>query len=94
MESTPGAIERALDVALAARRLDDVDQAGAALARVYAQLIDADMSSAPAVGPKLLTTLDALTMTPRSRGATGEAPAGPDHVDELQDRRERRRAAR
>lgn len=57
--------------------LADVDAAAARLAYAYAQAIDitGDPDVLAKLGPKLLDTLDALGMTPKSRAATARGEA-------------------
>lgn len=73
--------------------LDDVDSAAVALARHYAEAIDAGHcddcdadTSLDTLGPKLLAALDALGATPaaRSKLRKGGAPSdGPSRLDQL-----------
>jgi hypothetical protein len=94
----------ALRASLEARADPDArDQAAAALALKYAELIDRWESTPPGevltvVGPKLLATLHQLHLTPASRGKIGESTreqpqqqqANP--LDELKKRRAERHA--
>lgn len=78
----------------------DSDRAAVALARVYADAIDAgDDGAVKDLGPKLLAVLDALGMTPLARstikrGTSGGPSTGPDGETELQRRRRAKRERR
>ncbi len=94
-----GQNERALSDALRNATVADRDRAGVALARRYAQLLDAardlpgEVETYADLGPKLLTALTALGLTPAGRGAkggAGDAPAIVSPLDELRARREQR----
>lgn len=85
-------MEHALDKALLGLILDQVDGAAVQLAREYAQAIDAG-SALDVLGPKMLSVLESLGMSPRARAAiTKEAnrDAGPSPLDELRARRDAR----
>ena len=88
----------ALDAALNSRDpMDARDGAAIALARVYADAIDADSARLAVLGPQLTAVLVELGMTPKARaaivgkgtGASG-APKGKSALDELRERREQR----
>lgn len=90
-----GPLTRAVAAALKDAPLLDQDAAGKALVRRYAAAIDADPT--PEVladlGPKLLTALTALGLTPAGRGGKGGAQGGnpvAGKLDELRARREQR----
>jgi hypothetical protein len=98
-----GPLGRALALALRDARLPDSDSAGAALAAVYAEVLDdaraeRDVKTLALVGPKYTALLTALGLTAAGRG--GAAPAGkePPRVHDpavpvLDDIRSRRRGA-
>lgn len=79
---------------LQALETDDRDGAARDLATLYAAEIDADPDQLEALGPKLLTALEALGMTPRARSAAtkGAAGAAVNPLDQLQQRRAGRTA--
>ncbi len=96
-----------VDEALQAVDLQPSDMAAAALARLYADKIDriddeADESdgTSPGLkeyGPKFLSALDALGLTPKARRARSRTPRGGldassagNPVDEIRKRREQR----
>ena len=91
-----GELRERLDVALASTPTSDLDIAAVALARAYADAIDDGGAEAlKDLGSRLLTTLDALGMTPLARmtvkrGTSGGPVADPAGGTEL----ERRRAAK
>lgn len=97
MATRATSIESAVRKALAAAPLRDVDEAAAALARMQAATIDAGgVDELRQLAPQFLATLESLGLTPRSRRALvnndkGRKPVSP--LDELRERRERRRAA-
>jgi hypothetical protein len=69
---------------------DPRDAAARDLAILYAAKIDETPGALFDLGPKLLASLDALGLTPRSRSAGGKTPdTGPvrNPLDELRDRR-------
>jgi hypothetical protein len=84
----------ALEQALAEADLDTLDAATIELARTYADHIDDANEELSKLGPRLLTCLEALLLTPRARakiltaGDDNEQPTNP--VDELRDRRRQR----
>lgn len=96
MDEEHGPLASSLLSALLAKEPAAVDRAAAALALIYAEEVDrgGDLSK---LGPAFLRTLDALQMTPKSRamaqrGGTGDdRPAAPTRLDELRDRRARKR---
>lgn len=100
-------MEEAVQAALDADTVEDVDQGTAALALAYARGIDHCGRTADVLndlGPKLLAALEALQLSPRARtlarihrlntGGPG-VPAQPDrsHLDELRAARERKRGS-
>jgi hypothetical protein len=79
--------------------LDERDRAVAELAKMYADVLDADLlgESLPELGPKLLAALTALQLTPAARAAAVKGaerkPGGPPSpMDELRRKRAERRA--
>lgn len=101
MTAKSGPIGRALADSLKNADIPARDAAGVALARRYAQLLDAarGRDDEPEVfdrlGPKFLAALTALGLTLAGRGAKGGVTAGggtpgADVLDELRARRERR----
>jgi len=101
MTTKSGPISRALANSLKNADIPARDAAGVALARRYAQLLDAarGQDNEPEVfdrlGPKFLAALTALGLTLAGRGAKGGVTAaggtpGADVLDELRSRRERR----
>lgn len=100
-ESEPlrGPLQAAVHASAAAAPLSDRDRAAALLAETIARDIDlaGDLSK---LGPQLLRVLDALQLTPKSRGVAqrggggGERPSDvPDELGELRRRRARKRDA-
>ena len=90
-------IGEALDKALEAMQVKPQDGAAVALARQYAELIDANPKLAPQVGPSLLSVLVELGMTPKARAGVVRGGPADDNIsraklDELRQRRERRAA--
>jgi hypothetical protein len=94
----------AVEAALAADPPADQDQATAALARLYAETIDAEGDAATIrdLGPKLLSALESLQLSPRARalarvhsltGKDPDGPTAPGRLDELRSRRARKRDA-
>lgn len=98
-----------VDEALQAVDLQPSDAAAVALARLYADEIDAidgraeeGDTTSPGLkeyGPKFLSALDALGLTPKARQARSKTPRGganalPAHdpADEIRRRREQRRS--
>lgn len=96
-ENERGPVETVLAAALGEARLKPVDAGGAALALVVAKEID--LGGDPAkLAPVLLRVLDALQMTPKSRavaqkGGPGDPAAARSDLDELRERRARKRYA-
>lgn len=86
----PGAIRKALDAAVKVGPVTPADDAAVALARRYADALDATTSPdlLDSLGPKLLATLTALGLTGAGRSAKS-APAAPTVPDELQAKRDR-----
>lgn len=85
-------MEHALEQALLALTVADIDAAAVALARTYAREMDADPECVAKVGPLLLQCLESLGMTPRSRvkgGGADDRTSNP--LDELRQRRRARR---
>lgn len=93
-----GEIRQRLDAALEVTPTSDSDAAAVALARAYADAIDDGGAEAlKDLGSRLLTTLDALGMTPLARmtvkrGTSGGPVADPAMGTELEQRRAARRA--
>jgi hypothetical protein len=89
----------ALNAALAGLVLKPEDSAAVALARLYAAKLDGEDADLSKFGPLLLSVLDSLGMTARSRAAilgkgAGPRDSGPESkADELRKRREKRNAA-
>lgn len=99
-----------VDEALKAVDLQPSDMAAVELARLYADEIDRIDARAGTpeegsaglkeYGPKFLSALDALGLTPKARqarskaskGGASDAPAPADPADEIRKRREQRRA--
>jgi hypothetical protein len=78
--------------ALGALEPDARDGATRALALLYAEQIDADPVTLEVLGPKLLSTLEALGMSPRARASATKGPPGATRnpLDELRERRAQR----
>lgn len=93
-----GGLRETLDVALEHTVTSESDNAAVALARAYADAIDAGgPDTLKDLGSRLLTTLDALGMTPLARmtvkrGTSGGPVADPNAGTELERRRAQRRA--
>ena len=92
-----GELRERLDEALAITPVSDSDAAAVALARAYADAIDAGEPGAlKDLGSRLLTTLDALGMTPLARMTVKRGTSGGLVADaggtELERRRAKRRA--
>ncbi len=82
-----------LNAALDATETTPADQTAVHLALLYASQIDENEARASELGPKLLTALDALCMTPRARNAIKGA-SGAAILDSPLDQLKARRAAR
>lgn len=85
------ALEASLEAAPPAAR----DAAAVELARTLAELVDARGDDVGPHAAKLLTVLDALHLTPRSRARLNggkDDPPEADPLDELKERRRKRRA--
>lgn len=95
-----GSNERELDAALHDAQVPERDRAGVALARRYAQLLDAVLGAVDEtqvyndLGPKYLAALNALGLTLAGRGAKGGTQDGAvgGKLDELRARRAKRAA--
>jgi hypothetical protein len=92
-----GELRQKLDEALGITTVSSSDAAAVALARAYADAIDAGGAEAlKELGSKLLTTLDALGMTPLARMTVKRGTSGGLVADlggsELEQRRAKRRA--
>ena len=98
-----GPIERALNDSLKDVKLLERDQATAALARSYAQLMDRAETEGDgfdaftllrSLGPKYLAALKELGMTPHARGAKGGTASGSASVSALAKQRDELAARR
>lgn len=90
----PGPLEQSVADAVESMDLSAADVAAVALAKFYAQTIEAaeDKAKAAYLGPHLLNTLTALGGTPAGRKNLDVVKKELDHVDELKKRRGRKPA--
>jgi hypothetical protein len=91
------ALHHAVEAAIGELELSGSDKGAVELALTYAREIDTGVDQLEALGPKLLTTLEALGATPRARaallkGGQRDSSTG-SPLDQLRDRRARRAAA-
>jgi hypothetical protein len=90
-----GDLRQRLDEALAVTPTSDSDAAAVALARVYADAIDAgEPEVLKDLGSKFLTVLDALGMTPLARTTIKRGTSGGAVAETPLERRRRERSAR
>lgn len=90
-----GELRERLDEALSVTPTSNLDGAAVALARAYADAIDAGGAEAlKDLGSRLLTTLDALGMTPLARMTVKRGTSGGPVADAGGTELERRRAKR